>query len=53
MTQRPSESIEVFYSYSHKDEKLKDKLATHLASLKNQGIITGWHDRNIDAGQDW
>ena len=27
--------IEVFFSYSHKDEKLRDKLADHLSNLKN------------------
>ncbi|GHO96609.1 hypothetical protein KSF_066570 [Reticulibacter mediterranei] len=45
--------IEIFYSYSHKDEKLRDRLETHLASLKNSGMITGWHDRKIEAGQEW
>ena len=29
--------IELFYSYSHKDEKLREKLETHLALLKRQG----------------
>lgn len=47
------EPIEVFYSYSHKDEELRDKLETHLALLKRQGIITGWHDRRITAGKEW
>ena len=29
----------VFFSYSHKDEALRDQLETHLALLKNQGLI--------------
>ena len=45
--------IELFYSYSHKDEKLREKLETHLALLKRQGVIAGWHDRKIGAGQEW
>lgn len=43
-------SIQVFFSYSHQDEELRDELAKHLSNLKNQGIITTWHDREIGAG---
>jgi len=43
----------IFYSYSHKDEELRDQLETHLSTLKRQGIIQSWHDRKINAGQDW
>ena len=39
------ERIRLFYSYSHKDEALRDALATHLSLLKRQGLIEGWHDR--------
>lgn len=45
--------IEVFFAYSHKDEDLRDKLETHLALLKRQGVIAGWYDRRIGAGQEW
>lgn len=45
--------IEVFFSYSHKDEKLLDKLRAHLVNLEQQKIISGWHDRKIGAGDDW
>ncbi len=48
-----SEAVEVFFSYSHKDEDLRDELATHLAMLKNQGLIKAWHDREISAGTEW
>ena len=51
-SQTPNE-IEVFYSYSHKDEELRDQLENHLAILKHQGIITNWHDRRIGAGKEW
>lgn len=43
----------VFYSYAHKDEKLQAKLATALAGLKNEGLISEWHDRELAAGDDW
>lgn len=49
----PKGSIEVFYSYAHKDEKLRNKLETQLSLLKQQGHITNWHDRKIGAGKEW
>jgi hypothetical protein len=45
--------IELFYSYSHKDQKLRQKLDDHLSGLQQQGIIAGWHDGEITAGDDW
>jgi hypothetical protein len=42
----------VFFSYSHKDEALRDQLEAHLALLKNQGLIEAWHDRRIVAGDE-
>src|SRR5262245_26238664 len=50
MTSHP---IRVFYSYSHSDEKLRDQLEKHLSILRRQGFIEGWHDRKIDAGENW
>jgi len=41
----------VFFSYSHKDEGLRDQLETHLSMLKRQGFIETWHDRRITAGE--
>ncbi|MBW4500547.1 MAG: TIR domain-containing protein [Scytonema hyalinum WJT4-NPBG1] len=49
----PSKAIEVFFSYAHEDEKLRYQLENHLSLLKRQGVITGWHDRKIGAGQEW
>ena len=43
----------IFFSYSHKDEELRDQLETQLALLKRQGFIETWHDRRIFAGQDF
>jgi hypothetical protein len=54
MSYSPSaEPIEVFFSYSHRDEKLRDKLALHLSILQRQGVIKAWHDRKISAGTEW
>jgi tetratricopeptide (TPR) repeat protein len=45
--------LEVFFSYSHKDEALCDELNAHLAALKRQNAIKNWTDRRITAGDDW
>jgi hypothetical protein len=44
---------QVFYSYSHKDESLREALGEHLAILERQGLVKVWHDRNIGAGDEW
>ncbi|WP_040617947.1 toll/interleukin-1 receptor domain-containing protein [Roseovarius nubinhibens] len=43
----------VFFSYSHADEELADMLQKHLAAMKNNGLITTWHDRCIRAGDEF
>ncbi len=44
--------VTVFFSYSHRDEDLRNELETHLSTLKRQGVIKTWHDRRIGAGKD-
>ncbi len=46
-------SVELFISYSHRDEELRQQLDKHLASLKRQKVIEAWHDRKIEAGMEW
>jgi internalin A len=43
----------VFFSYSHKDETLRDEMETHLKLLQRQTVISAWHDRKILAGKEW
>jgi internalin A len=43
----------LFYSYSHKDEDMRDELDAHLKILEHRGLITSLHDRKIEAGEDW
>lgn len=45
--------INIFYSYAHKDENYREQLEEHLAIFKRQGLIQGWSDRKITAGDDW
>jgi hypothetical protein len=46
-------SLNLFISYSHADEKLKNSLETHLKILERQGILRMWSDRAIEAGMRW
>src|SRR5215471_16136761 len=43
----------VFFSYSEKDEELRQKLAAHLAVLQHNGRLETWYDRQIPVGSDW
>ncbi|HMY75252.1 MAG TPA: TIR domain-containing protein, partial [Blastocatellia bacterium] len=43
----------VFVSYSHRDEKLRSELTTHLSALRREGLIDTWHDREIRPGDEW
>jgi tetratricopeptide (TPR) repeat protein len=52
-TKSSTTPIEVFYSYAHEDEDLRDELEKHLTILRRQGVIAGWHDRKIAAGREW
>ncbi len=50
---QPPKVAKVFFSYSHIDEELRDKLARSLSALQRQGLIAQWHDRRIGAGEEW
>jgi hypothetical protein len=45
--------IGIYYSYSHKDQKLLEQLVSHLKPLEMQGLMKGWYDRLIEPGGDW
>src|SRR5712692_3081430 len=45
--------VHLFYSYARKDESLRKQLENHLTILKYRGLITTWHDRDIEAGEKW
>jgi len=45
--------ISLFYSYSHRDETLRQELEAHLSFLKRGNLIAEWHDRKIDGGGEW
>ena len=47
------QAVLLFYSYSHKDETLRNELETHLKLLQRQGLLETWYDRKIEAGEEW
>ena len=49
---KPS-SINVFCAYSHANERERRRLEKHLSQLKNDNLISTWHDRKIGAGKEW
>ena len=44
---------ELFISYSHKDEELRNELNIHLSSLKRLGQVSVWYDRRILGGSEF
>ena len=47
------QTLKVFYCYAREDSALRDELAKHLGPLRREGLITEWHDREIEAGTHW
>jgi type III secretion system-like peptide-binding chaperone/TIR domain-containing protein len=45
--------LRLFYSYSHRDERMLERLQKHLSMLRRRGLITEWSDRAIEAGSEW
>lgn len=47
------EQVEIFCSYAHADEELRNEFFKHVEVLRRSGILTAWHDGQIMAGSDW
>src|SRR4051794_16239777 len=45
--------LNLFVSYSHKDNQFRQELEAHLKILERQDILEAWSDRAIEAGQEW
>src|ERR1035437_4973604 len=50
-TSTAKRTISVFFSYSHRDERLRNELEKHLSTLKRSNRIAAWHDRKIMPGE--
>ena len=44
--------MKLFLSYCHSDEKHLKNFRTHLAPLKQNRVISDWHDREIPTGEN-
>ena len=51
--EKKQKSITIFCCYAHEDERLLNKLKSHLSPLWHLGLITVWYDRNISPGAVW
>jgi CheY-like chemotaxis protein len=49
----PPAPVNLFYSYAHEDESLRNELCGHLKILERRGLLSQWHDRQIQPGEDW
>jgi hypothetical protein len=47
------QAVEVYYSFSQKDDRHRKQLEQHLSALQSEGLITSSHSREIDAGVPW
>ena len=45
--------LNVFISYAHEDDFIREDLCTHLSPLIKDGLINSWSDREITAGTNW
>ena len=45
--------MEVFLSYSHRDEELRNQLEKHLSILHRQGVVDVWSDHRIVPGEEF
>jgi hypothetical protein len=46
-------AVEVLLCYAHRDERYLNQLKIQLTSIKREGLVKIWYDRDITAGKDW
>lgn len=47
------DKLNIFISFAHEDEKMKNQLDKHLIMLKRSNKIDVWTDKAILAGDEW
>lgn len=47
------DKLNIFISFAHEDENMKNELDKHLAMLKRSNKIDVWTDKAILAGEEW
>ncbi len=53
MTAKQTKAVEVFCSYDQEDEPLWRELERQLHFLERHSLISIWHHRTVQAGQEW
>lgn len=53
MSESSHNAVKIFFSYSHKDKDLRSELEEQLSLLKNQGLVSTWHDKMIHPGDEF
>jgi len=52
-SESPIPVLQLFLSYSHKDEKHVEELREDLKLMERNGLIRTWYDRAISVGEKW
>ena len=50
-TRKSGYSIDLFYSYSHRDTQHRESMEKSLALLKSEGLLNDWSDESILPGR--
>ena len=45
--------LRLFITYSHVNEKEKNRIITYLKVMIDEGLISVWHDNDIRGGDEW
>ncbi len=45
-----STAVDIFYSYSMRDEELRGELTKHLSFLRQKGVLREWHEQKLSPG---
>ena len=53
MSDTTNPKVDIFTSYAHEDEELKNEMDKYLKVLKRSGKIDTWNDRALIPGQEW
>jgi TIR domain len=53
MATKPKRPLNVYLSYTQKDEAFKQEFEDYLTILQQNGLISGWVERQVQPGIDW
>lgn len=52
-TVKEKSPVKIFFSYSKKDNEMREELSKHMAVLRKNKLISTWHDLEIAPGEKW